>query len=105
VAHGRRRETRPDPVVQPLDEPFGCAGSKTPHTRLPGYSPHPHVNPRYPAYGHTWLILSDPHAHGYHNAEREKAAKGDPLGRGFVLACRPETWPVCTSSGGVRVCL
>jgi lactoylglutathione lyase len=43
-------------------------------------------NLRYLTYGHTWLILSDLHAHGYHNAEREQAVKTGPLGHGFVLA-------------------
>ncbi|TWP36931.1 VOC family protein [Leekyejoonella antrihumi] len=41
---------------------------------------------RYLTFGHTWLILSDRFAHGYHNAERAEAAKSGPLGRGFVLA-------------------
>jgi lactoylglutathione lyase len=42
-------------------------------------------NLRYLTFGHTWLILSAMHAHGYHNAEREQAAKAGPLGSGFVL--------------------
>lgn len=43
-------------------------------------------NLRYLTFGHTWLILSDRYAHGYHNPEREEAAKTGPLGSGFVLA-------------------
>jgi lactoylglutathione lyase len=43
-------------------------------------------NLRYLTFGHTWLILSDMHAHGYHNAERERAVKAGPSGSGFVLA-------------------
>lgn len=43
-------------------------------------------NLRYLTFGHTWLILSDANAHGYHNAERERATKTGPLGSGFVLA-------------------
>lgn len=42
-------------------------------------------NLRYLTFGHTWLILSAMHAHGYHNAERGQAAKAGPLGSGFVL--------------------
>lgn len=40
---------------------------------------------RYLTFGHTWLILSSRHGHGYHNAEREEAARSGPLGSGFVL--------------------
>lgn len=40
---------------------------------------------RYLTFGHTWLILSGRHGHGYHNAEREEAARSGPLGSGFVL--------------------
>jgi lactoylglutathione lyase len=43
-------------------------------------------NLRYLTFGHTWLILSDMHAHGYHNAQREQAATAGPIGGGFVLA-------------------
>jgi lactoylglutathione lyase len=43
-------------------------------------------NLRYLTFGHTWLILSDMHAHGYHNAQREQAAVSGPIGGGFVLA-------------------
>jgi lactoylglutathione lyase len=49
-----------------------------PHTDQP--------NLRYLTFGHTWLILSDMHAHGYHNAQREQAATSGPIGGGFVLA-------------------
>ena len=41
---------------------------------------------RYLTFGHTWLILSGLETHGYHNAEREQAARCGPLGNGFVLA-------------------
>jgi lactoylglutathione lyase len=57
-----------------------------PNTRFPVPQNTRYKNLRYLTYGHTWLILSDLHAHGYHNAEREQAAKGGPLGSGFVLA-------------------
>lgn len=40
----------------------------------------------YLTFGHTWLILSSRDSHGYHNAERERAARSGPLGSGFVLA-------------------
>ncbi len=40
---------------------------------------------RYLTFGHTWLILSSRHSHGYHNAERERASRSGPLGSGFVL--------------------
>ena len=40
---------------------------------------------RYLTFGHTWLILSSLESHGYHNHERERAAKSGPLGSGFVL--------------------
>lgn len=40
---------------------------------------------RYLTFGHTWLILSGLESHGYHNDERERAAKLGPLGNGFVL--------------------
>ncbi|WDZ88238.1 VOC family protein [Micromonospora cathayae] len=43
-------------------------------------------NLRYLTFGHTWLILSDLHRHGYHDAEREQAVKAGPVGQGFVLA-------------------
>jgi lactoylglutathione lyase len=49
-----------------------------PHTDQPSL--------RYLTFGHTWLILSDMHAHGYHNAQREQAATSGPIGGGFVLA-------------------
>lgn len=42
-------------------------------------------NLRYLTFGHTWLILSDRYAHGYHNAESEQVAKSGTLGGGFVL--------------------
>ncbi|WP_104091489.1 VOC family protein [Arthrobacter sp. GMC3] len=49
--------------------------------------PHPdQPNLRYLTFGYTWLILSDMYAHGYHNADREKAAKAGPNGSGTVLA-------------------
>ncbi len=41
---------------------------------------------RYMSFGHTWLILSSRHSHGYHNPDRENAARTGPLGSGFVLA-------------------
>jgi lactoylglutathione lyase len=41
---------------------------------------------RYLTFGHTWLILSGRSSHGYHNADREQAAKQWPLGVGVVLA-------------------
>src|SRR3712207_3533899 len=41
---------------------------------------------RYLTFGHTWLILSSRSSHGYHNADREQAAKQGPLGSGVVLA-------------------
>jgi lactoylglutathione lyase len=41
---------------------------------------------RYLTFGHTWLILSDMHNHGYHNAQRHDAAVNGPVGAGFVLA-------------------
>lgn len=59
-------------------------------------------NLRYLTFGHTWLILSDANAHGYHNVERERAAKTGSLGSGFVLAVRPRIWTACTSCGGAR---
>ncbi len=40
---------------------------------------------RYLSFGHTWLILSSLESHGYHNPERERAAKSGSLGSGFVL--------------------
>lgn len=40
---------------------------------------------RYLTFGHTWLILSSRHSHGYHSAERERAIRTGPLGNGFVL--------------------
>ena len=43
-------------------------------------------NLRYLTFGHTWLILSDLTAHGYHTQEAEQAASSQPLGIGFVLA-------------------
>jgi lactoylglutathione lyase len=49
--------------------------------------PHPdQPNLRYLTFGHTWSILSDRYAHGYHNSEREDAAKSGALGNGVVLA-------------------
>lgn len=49
--------------------------------------PHPdQPKLRYLTFGHTWLILSDRFAHGYHNADRGEAATSGPLGSGFVLA-------------------
>jgi lactoylglutathione lyase len=49
--------------------------------------PHPdQPNLRYLTFGHTWLILSDRYAHGYHNSEREDAAKSGAQGSGVVLA-------------------
>jgi len=49
--------------------------------------PHPdQPKLRYLTFGHTWLILSDRFAHGYHNVERAEAAMSGPLGSGFVLA-------------------
>lgn len=54
-----------------------------------GFKQIPHQdqpNLRYLTFGHTWLILSDRVAHGYHNVERGDAAKSGPLGSGFVLA-------------------
>lgn len=44
----------------------------------------PHL--RYLTFGHTWLILSDMHRHGYHDDEQARAVKAGPIGRGFVLA-------------------
>jgi lactoylglutathione lyase len=44
----------------------------------------PHL--RYLTFGRTWLILSDKHRHGYHNAERRQATMSDPPGSGVVLA-------------------
>jgi lactoylglutathione lyase len=43
------------------------------------------ARPPYLAYGHTWLILSDRFANGYHEAGREALARSGPLGAGFVL--------------------
>ncbi len=43
-------------------------------------------NLRFLTFKHAWLILSDRYAHGYHNPERELAAKSGPLGSGFVMA-------------------
>ncbi|MCO7195150.1 VOC family protein [Pseudonocardia sp. McavD-2-B] len=43
-------------------------------------------NLRYLTFGHTWLILTDLHAHGFHSEERAQAARGGPLGSGVVLA-------------------
>ncbi len=43
-------------------------------------------NLRYLTFGHTWLILSDLNAHGYHNEERGRAVRTGPLGNGFVLS-------------------
>jgi lactoylglutathione lyase len=40
---------------------------------------------RYLTFGQTWLILSDRHEHGYHDAERGRAVKAGPPGLGFVL--------------------
>jgi lactoylglutathione lyase len=41
---------------------------------------------RYLTFGHTWLILSDMFAHGYHRPEDERAVQAGPLGLGFALA-------------------
>ena len=43
------------------------------------------TNLRYLTFGHTWLILSDLHRHGHHNAEREREVKAGPPGLGVVL--------------------
>ncbi|MEW2592967.1 VOC family protein [Micromonospora aurantiaca] len=43
------------------------------------------VNLRYLTFGHTWLILSDLHRHGHHDAQREREVKAGPPGLGFVL--------------------
>lgn len=43
------------------------------------------ANLRYLTFGHTWLILSDLHQHGHHNAERERETRLGPPGLGFVL--------------------
>ena len=43
-------------------------------------------NLRYLTFGHTWLILSDLHAHGYHNEECARRVRSGPLGNGFVLS-------------------
>ena len=40
---------------------------------------------RYLTFGHTWLVLSSRHSHGYHHTERERAVRLGPLGSGFVL--------------------
>ncbi|RLQ03554.1 VOC family protein [Micromonospora sp. BL1] len=42
-------------------------------------------NLRYLTFGHTWLILSDLHRHGHHDAEREREVKAGPPGLGVVL--------------------
>lgn len=34
---------------------------------------------RYLTFGHTWLILSSRQTHGYHNADREHAARSGPV--------------------------
>jgi lactoylglutathione lyase len=41
---------------------------------------------RYLTFGHTWLILSDMFAHGYHRPEEQRAVQAGPLGLGFALA-------------------
>ena len=41
---------------------------------------------RYLTFGHTWLILADLDAHGYHSDRRGAAVRTGPLGTGFVLA-------------------
>jgi lactoylglutathione lyase len=43
-------------------------------------------NLRYLTFGHTWLILADLDAHGYHAEDREQAVRTGPLGSGFVLS-------------------
>jgi lactoylglutathione lyase len=43
-------------------------------------------NLRYLTFGHTWLILADLNAHGYHAGERERVVRTGPLGSGFVLS-------------------
>lgn len=43
-------------------------------------------NLRYLTFGHTWLILSDLNAHGYHAEDRERAIRSGPLGSGFVMS-------------------
>ncbi|ARZ72427.1 hypothetical protein SMD11_6851 [Streptomyces albireticuli] len=43
-------------------------------------------NLRYLTFGHTWLILSDMHAHEYNRPEEEQMVKAGPLGLGFALA-------------------
>ncbi len=43
-------------------------------------------NLRYLTFGHTWLILSDLTAHGYHTEDAERAAASRRLGVGVVLA-------------------
>ncbi|MEU7714693.1 VOC family protein [Micromonospora chalcea] len=43
------------------------------------------TNLRYLTFGHTWLILSDLHRHGHHNAQRERDVKAGPPGLGVVL--------------------
>jgi lactoylglutathione lyase len=43
-------------------------------------------NLRYLTFGHTWLILADLDAHGYHAEARERAVRTGPLGSGFVLS-------------------
>jgi lactoylglutathione lyase len=47
---------------------------------------HEQPNLRYLTFGHTWLILADLDAHGYHAEARERAARTGPLGSGFVLS-------------------
>ncbi|PPA61559.1 VOC family protein [Micromonospora chalcea] len=48
------------------------------------------TNLRYLTFGHTWLILSDLHRHGHHNAQRERAVKAGPPGLGVVLTVPTE---------------
>jgi lactoylglutathione lyase len=44
------------------------------------------ANLRYLTFGHTWLILADLDAHGYHAGASERAVRTGPLGSGFVLS-------------------
>ncbi|WP_226359159.1 MULTISPECIES: VOC family protein [unclassified Pseudonocardia] len=47
---------------------------------------HEQPNLRYLTFGHTWLILSDLHAHGFHSRESALAAQQGPRGAGVVIA-------------------
>lgn len=84
-------ETREDDGFSPAEDRTSSIGPAEVCESLPelGFREIPNdeqPNLRYLTFGHTWLILSDLHAHGYHNEERGRAVRTGPLGNGFVLS-------------------